>query len=96
MSDVLLVGIGSGEINPSLRARDDFFAAEPVAQAKRLGAVGEVDLRYIGFDSEPAPTDFDELFVGVRLEQSRRAGRRRVVAGGRSNYRAIRAALVGG
>ena len=33
--------------------------------------MGEVDLRYIGFDSEPAPTDFDELFVGVTLDQFR-------------------------
>lgn len=91
-SDFLLVGIGSSEINPSLRAKDNFFAAEQVAQAQQLGAVGEVGLRYIGYDREPAPTDFDELFVGVTLEQSRRAGRRRVVAVGRSNYRAFRAA----
>lgn len=94
--DFALVGIGSGEINPSLRAGDNFFTAEQVAQAKRLGAVGEVDLRYIGYDGEPVPTDFDELIVGVTLEQLRRAGRRWGVAGGRSKYRAIRAALVGG
>ena len=41
-------------------------------------------------------TNFDDVVVGVTLDQLRRADRRLGVAGGRSKYRAIRAALVGG
>lgn len=94
--DFAMTGIGAGDIIPPLRAGDNFFTAEQVAQAKRLGAVGELNLRYIAEDGEPVHTDFEDLVVGVTLEQLRRADRRLGVAGGPSKYRAIRAALVGG
>ena len=94
--DFALSGIGAGDIVPPLRAGDNFFTAKQVAQAKRLGAVGELNLRFIAEDGTQVRTDFDEVVVGVTLEQLRRADRRLGVAGGRSKYRAIRAALVGG
>jgi DNA-binding transcriptional regulator LsrR (DeoR family) len=94
--DVALSGIGAGGIIPPLRAGDNFFTNEQVAQARKRGAVGELNLRFISEDGEPVHTDFDELIVGVTLAQLRRADRRLGVAGGPSKYRAIRAALVGG
>lgn len=94
--DLALSGIGAGGIVPPLRAGDNFFTSEQVNQARRLGAVGELNLRFVAEDGAPVHTDFDDLVVGVTLEQLRRADRRLGVAGGRSKYRAIRAALVGG
>lgn len=61
-----------------------------------LGAVGEVNLRFIDDDGAPIATELDELVVGATLEQIGRAGRRIAVAGGPEKYRAIRAALRGG
>jgi DNA-binding transcriptional regulator LsrR (DeoR family) len=94
--DFAMTGIGAGDIVPPLRAGDNFLTAKQVAQAKRLGAVGELNLRYIAEDGKPVPTDFDDLVVGATLEQLRSAARRLGVAGGPSKYRAIRAALLGG
>lgn len=94
--DVALSGIGAGGIVPPLKAGDNFFTDAQVAQARKRGGVGELNLRYIAEDGEPVETDFDDLIVGVTLQQLRRADRRLGVAGGPSKYRAIRAALVGG
>ncbi len=94
--DLALTGFGSGDIVPPLRAGDNFFTAEQVARVKALGAVGEVNLRYIGEDGEPIHTDLEDLVVGATLEQLRRADRRLGVGGGPSKYLAVRAALRGG
>jgi DNA-binding transcriptional regulator LsrR (DeoR family) len=93
--DFAMTGIGAG-IVPPLRAGDNFFTARQVARAKKLGAVGELNLRYIAEDGEPLNVDIEDLVVGATLEQLRRADRRLGVAGGPSKYRAVRAALVGG
>jgi len=94
--DFAMTGIGAVNIVPPLRAGDNFFTAQQVARAKKQGAVGELNLRYIAEDGEPVKADIEELVVGATLEQLRRADRRLGVAGGPSKYRAIRAALVGG
>jgi len=94
--DFALTGIGAVGIGPPLRAGDKFFTARQVARAKKLGAVGELNLRYLAEDGEPVNADIEDLVIGVTLEQLRRADPRLGVAGGPSKYRAIRAALVGG
>lgn len=94
--DFALVGIGSGEIVPPLRAGDNFFTDEQVAQAKAGGAVGEVNLHFIAEDGGLVHTGFEDQVVGVSVEQLRRVGPRLGVAGGPSKYQAIRAALLGG
>lgn len=94
--DFALAGIGAVNIAAPLRAGDNFFTAQEVARAKKLGAVGELNLRFIAEDGEPLNIDIEEQVVGATLEQLRRADRRLGVAGGPSKYRGIRAALVGG
>jgi DNA-binding transcriptional regulator LsrR (DeoR family) len=90
--DFAVTGIGAGGIVPPLTAGDNFVTDTQVAQARKRGAVGELNLRYIDEDGEPVHTDFDDLIVGVTLEQLRRADRRLGVAGGPSKYKALRAA----
>ncbi|GAA2001649.1 sugar-binding transcriptional regulator [Nakamurella flavida] len=94
--DLALTGFGSGDIVPPLRAGDNFFTADQVARVKKLGAVGEVNLRYICEDGTPVANELDELVVGATLAQLRRAERRLGVGGGPSKYAAVRAALLGG
>jgi DNA-binding transcriptional regulator LsrR (DeoR family) len=94
--DVALVGIGTCRIVSPLVAGDNFFTEEQFAHARSLGAVGEVNLRFIAADGSPVATELDELVVGVTLEQLRKTGRVLAVAGGPSKYQAVRAALLGG
>jgi len=91
-----LVGIGTCEIVPPLAAGENFFTADQFRHAAALGAVGQVNLRFITQDGTPVPSDLDELVVGVTLEQLRNSDRTLAVAGGPSKYVAIRAALLGG
>ena len=91
-----LVGIGTGRIVPPLQGGDNFFTAAQFDHARSLGAVGEVNLRFIDADGRPVATELDDLVVGATLDQIRRARRRIAVAGGPSKYPAIRAALRGG
>lgn len=94
--DVALVGIGTCEIVPPLQAGDNFFTAEQFEYAKSLGAVGQVNLRFIAVDGSPVVSELDELIVGVTLEQLKRCPRTLAVAGGPSKYAAIKAAVLGG
>ncbi|MBM9465959.1 sugar-binding transcriptional regulator [Nakamurella leprariae] len=94
--DLALTGFGSGDIVPPLRAGDNFFTDDQVAEVKERGAVGEVILRYLDADGVPVSSELDELVVGATLRQLRRAPRRLGVGGGPSKYRSVRAALRGG
>jgi len=91
-----LVGIGTCEIVPPLVAGENFFTAEQFQYARELGAVGQVNLRFIRADGSPLESELDDLVVGVTLQQLVDADRVLAVAGGPSKYLAIRAALLGG
>ncbi len=91
--DIALVGIGDCEIVHPLVSGENFFREEQFALAKSLGAVGEVNLRFIDADGKPVVSDLDELVIGITLTQLRVAKRRIGVAGGLSKFVAIRAAL---
>ncbi len=90
-----LVGIGSCEIVPPLRAGENFFSQEQFQAAIGQGAVGQVNLRFIGRGGDPIDSPFDDLVIGISWDQLRRAELRIGVAGGADKLEAIRAALVG-
>ena len=94
--DLALVGIGDCEIVPPLVAGDNFFSREQLALAKSLGAVGQVNLRFIDSAGDPVASQLDDLVIGITLTQLKAAKRRIGVAGGDSKYEAIRAAVRGG
>lgn len=91
-----LVGIGTCEVDPPLRAGDNFFTLEQFAMAKKMGAVGQVNLRFIDADGHAVSTELDELVIGVTLEQLHKCERTIAVAGGPAKQAAIRGALLGG
>ena len=91
-----LVGIGTCEIVEPLVAGDNFFTTEQFQYATQLGAVGQVNLRFIAEDGSPVISELDDLVVGVTLEQLHNTDRVLAVAGGVSKHPAIRGALLSG
>ena len=91
-----LVGLGACEVDHPLAAGENFFTDEQFDRARQLGAVGQVNLRFIAADGSPVVSELDDLVVGVTLDQLRRADRVLAVAGGIKKYAAIRASLLGG
>lgn len=94
--DVALVGIGECDVVAPLRAGDNFFTQEQFDRARELGAVGQICLRFLDAKGQEVVTGFDDLVIGVSLEQIRSARTRCAAAGGPSKYAVIRAALIGG
>lgn len=93
--DVALVGIGTCAVDPPLVPGDNFFSEEQFALASSLGAVGQVNLRFLDADGAPIASELDHLVIGVTLPQLRTAKRRIAVAGGAKKYEAVRAAVRG-
>ena len=94
--DEALVGIGTLTVDPPLRAGDNFFSTEQFELARELGAVGQVNLRFIDADGNAVSSELDGLVIGVTLDQLRACKRSIAVAGGPSKVSVIRAALLGG
>lgn len=93
--DLTLLSVGPCEVVGPLRPGDNYFTQEQFDDARRAGAVGQVCLRFLDADGAPVRTALDDLVLGVGVEQLRRARNRWAVAGGRSKYAVLRAALVG-
>lgn len=94
--DLALLSIGPCEVVAPLRAGDNYFTQEQFDAAARAGAVGQICLRFLDADGAHVRTSLDELVVGVTVEQLHRVRNRWAVAGGKSKYPVLRAALVGG
>ena len=94
--DIALVGIGNCTVVAPLVGGDNFFTEEQFALARSLGAVGEINLRFMDANGKPIQSELDELVIGVTLEQLRKAPRRIGVSGGSSKHEAVLAAVRGG
>lgn len=94
--ELALVGIGTCEIVAPLTGGDNFFTDKQFAQARKAGAVGQVNLRFIDKDGKAIKTPLDDLVVGITLQQLKQAETSIGVAGGPSKFQAIRAAIRGG
>ena len=94
--DVALVGIGTCNIDPPLEPGGNFFTVEQFELAQSLGAVGQINLRFLDAQGIPIVSELDALVIGVTLAQLPKTGGRFAVAGGASKYEAVRAALRGG
>lgn len=93
--DLALVGIGTCDVGPMLTSGENYFSYEQLEEVRRLGAVGQICLRFIDADGDLVEGPLDELVIGVTAEQLRSARRRWAVAGGPAKSMAIRAALRG-
>ncbi|MFP5251011.1 MAG: sugar-binding transcriptional regulator [Actinomycetes bacterium] len=94
--DIALVGIGNATVVPPLVGGDNFFSETEFAKARKLGAVGEINLRFMGENGDLIDCDLDPQVIGITLDQLRRADQRIAVSGGESKHHALLAAVRGG
>ncbi len=74
--DLALVGIGTCDIDPPLRAGENYFTEQQLHEVRAVGAVGQVCLRFLDVDGAPVESPLDDLVVGVTTDHLRSARRR--------------------
>jgi DNA-binding transcriptional regulator LsrR (DeoR family) len=94
--DEALVAIGTLSVDPPLRPGENFFTFEQLQRVIDLGAVGQVNLRFIDAEGQVITSELDDMVIGARPDQLRSYPRRIAAAGGPSKHAAIRGALLGG
>lgn len=93
---VALVGIGSLAPSPLLRRSGNATDPGQQDELRRLGAVGDVCLRFFDEHGRLVESDFNDRVLGITPDQLRQVPRRIAVAGGTEKVVAVRAALEGG
>jgi DNA-binding transcriptional regulator LsrR (DeoR family) len=93
---MVVMGIGS-LARPSrlLRETSAVISAETQEELRKLGAVGDVCLRFFDEDGRPVSSSLDARVLGIGVEQLKRTARKVAVAGGARKFTAIRGALRG-
>lgn len=91
-----LVGIGAMSPSPLIRQSGNALPAAELAQLEKLGAVGDVCLRYFDAAGKHIDSDIDPRIIGISPEKLLAIPRRVAVAGGTRKLAAIRGALSGG
>ena len=92
---MVLVGIGSLDPSPLLRASGNSFPDGDQTMLRDAGAVGDICLRFFDSDGEPVESGVDARVIGISADQLRQVPRRVAVAGGTRKHSAIRGALRG-
>lgn len=92
---VALVGIGALHPSRLLGESGNVFAEDEIGELERLGAVGDICLRFFDRAGVPVIGPFNERVVGMSPEQIRRVPRSIGVAGTLEKLEAIRGALEG-
>lgn len=93
---VSLVGIGSLDPSPLLARSGNAVSPDERDELRRLGAVGDIALRFFGGDGGDVSSDLEGRVIGMTAAQLRAVPRRIAVAGGAPKASAVRAALLGG
>lgn len=91
-----LVGIGSIDPSPMLRESGNAWDPADARELKRLGAAGDICLRFFDGEGAPVTSSFNDRVMGIDLGAFRAIPRRIAVAGGPDKVEAVRAALRGG
>jgi len=94
--DIALVGLGNCEIRSEVMAEGNFFTEAQFDMIRGLGAVGEINLRFIDKNGAPVESELNDLVIGVTLNQIKKADRRIGVSGGEAKRDAALAAVRGG
>ena len=94
--DLAITGLGPVNVSQVLLGEGNFFSDIQLDEVTALGAVTQINLRYLDADGRPVVSSLDDLVIGVTLDQLRAAPRRLLVAAGQEKRVGIRAALVGG
>lgn len=86
---------GIGAVRPSdlLTGSGNVFSASELDELARLGAVGNMSLRFFDRDGQPVRTPLDDRVIGMTLEDMRAVDRVMALAGGQAKTEAIAGAL---
>lgn len=95
---ITLAMLGIGTVQPSeLLARSgNVFTQSELDALSRMGAVGDLSLRFFDAEGAPVKTSLDERVIGITLDEIKAIPRVTAVAGGARKIAAIRGALRGG
>ncbi len=95
-ADMIFVGIGAARSN-SVVVQEFWKVIHPSAvdELHARGAAGSLNLHYFDASGKAFDSEFDELIIGLSLNEIKRIRRVVGVAGGVSKREAIRAALLG-
>jgi DNA-binding transcriptional regulator LsrR (DeoR family) len=93
---LLLVGIGSIEPSKLLKESGNSLSEKERKELAKLGAVGDVCMRYFDENGKGLKTNLDKRIIGIQADQLKKIPRRVAVAGGTRKFKAIKAALEGG
>jgi DNA-binding transcriptional regulator LsrR (DeoR family) len=93
--DIALVGIGSMEPSRMLTSSGNIFSREERAELQRMGAVGDICMRFYDAAGQPVKTSLTKRVIGIDLVKLRTCRRVVGVAGGASKAEAILGALRG-
>lgn len=94
--DLAIVGIGPCAVTAPLNGGDNYFTDEQFTVARELGAVGQINLRFLDARGEIVTTPLDDLVIGVTAAQLRATGQRWGAAGGADKHAIVLAAARGG
>ncbi len=92
----LLLGIGALHPSRLLVSSGNSVGDSEAEVLGRLGAVGDVCLRFFDADGNHLASAIDSRVVGIDVDRLRSVPRRVGVAGGERKYAAIRGAILGG
>ncbi|GLX11310.1 sugar-binding transcriptional regulator [Microbispora sp. NBRC 16548] len=93
---MVLAGVGSLEPSPLLVESGNAIADAEQEALRKLGAVGDICLRFFDEKGELVKSALDDRVLGIDAETLRSIPRRVAIAGGTRKYTSIRAALRGG
>lgn len=93
---IALVGIGSLDPSPLIQQSGNTINPAQMAEMRKLGAVGDVVLRFYNESGDLVESSLNDCVVGIDAETYRAIPRRVGVAGGQEKHQSIRAALLGG
>lgn len=94
--DIAFVGVGAPTPDSVVRRDGSIITQAEVDALLRMGAVGDIALRYFDAEGNAVTSDISNRIIGITLEQLKRTPRVVGVSGGPDKLAALRAALAGG
>jgi DNA-binding transcriptional regulator LsrR (DeoR family) len=94
--DVAYVGIGAPGQDSVMLTDSTIMRHKDLDEMIRLGAVGDIAVRFFNRSGEPIQSELDERVIGIRLEELKQIERRVGVSGGLKKVDTVRAALLAG
>jgi DNA-binding transcriptional regulator LsrR (DeoR family) len=92
-ANLAFMGIGAPRPDSILCRQSTIVSWPDIARVQKLGAVGDINLRYYDDQGFPIASDLDSRVIGLTLDEIRKIERVVGVAGGSEKFEAIRAAL---